>query len=107
MTANVLRRLAVAEARANLGKAKQVVVRRQPRGMDADTLAAWMATEAPEAANVTVIILKFMPWPPRSAADIRDCIATNLCASTSDLREKVLSLPDYPEKNTALMALAS
>jgi hypothetical protein len=107
MSGNVLRRLAVAEAKANLGQVKQVVVRRQPQGMDAETLAAWMATEVQQPANLTVVVLRFVPWPPRSAADIRDCITTNLCATTADLREKVLSLPDYPEKNIALMALAS
>lgn len=106
MNTALSRRLAVAEVKANIVKPPQIVVTRQPFGLDAAEMAAWQQLQPEIAPGTKVIYLTFVPWPPRSVVDVQACIRRGLVATAADMVGKIQCLPDYAEKADVLAGLA-
>ena len=105
MNANLHRRVAAAELKAHVGTASEIVVRRQPYGMDAAERAAWDAEQSPTAAGTLVLHLQFVPWPPRGDT-VQRYLNGGLCSIQAELAGKIECLGEYDGKADALAALA-
>ena len=104
MSANLSRRIAAVETKTGQVQAARgnLPVRFRPCGLDDAALAEWQAGTSPAGLEVL-----FLPWPPRSPGDVRDCLRSQMADDVAGLAARVAAFDPYPGQSAALVALRS